>query len=129
MNNIDTEESELITHARYELTKAGLFDADSDYNGMLAPAVMEIIEVFSKQGHSGYSASMVIALTQKLMRYENITPLTEDPDEWMLVDGGGDIDTPLYQSRRRSDAFSHDGGKTYYFVDNHDVFFVSDPAS
>lgn len=49
--------SNLTDYAKDELTRAGLFDKDSDYDGMLGTAALEIIEVFAKQGHSGMSAS------------------------------------------------------------------------
>ena len=52
----------LKEHAKYELEKAGLFDKDSDYNGMIGNAVMELIEKFSEQGHSGFFALIVIEL-------------------------------------------------------------------
>ena len=45
-------EGNLAKHAEYELRKAGLFDKDSDYGGMLGKAVMDIVKVFAKQGHS-----------------------------------------------------------------------------
>ena len=37
----------LIKHAERELRLAGFFDKDSDYEGALGKAVMELIEVFS----------------------------------------------------------------------------------
>ena len=42
--------SDLTDHARNELKLAGLFDKDSDYDGMLGDSVMELVKVFSKQG-------------------------------------------------------------------------------
>ena len=46
----------LVEHAKEELQRAGLFEQGSDYDGMLAQAVLELIEKFAQQGHSGYSA-------------------------------------------------------------------------
>ena len=40
--------------------------------------------------------------------FEPLGPLTDDPDEWVEVADG------LWQSRRKSSAFSCDGGKTYH---------------
>lgn len=74
--------SNLTKHAIDELKIAGLFDKDSDYNGMLGEAVLELIEVFAKQGHSGCSASMVVSIFQKLANYQTITPLTGEDSEW-----------------------------------------------
>jgi hypothetical protein len=65
----------LIEHAKMELQIAGAFDKDSDYQGAIGEAVMELIEVFSKQGHSGMSASYVAGLFHKLAKYEPLGTL------------------------------------------------------
>lgn len=98
----------LTEYAKDELERAGLFDKDSDYDGMLGEAALEIVEVFARQGHSGMSAAMVTAIVEKLMRYQPLTPLTTDPKEWMDVAPG------MWQSRRSPTVFSEDGGKTAY---------------
>ena len=105
--------SNLIDHARTELTKAGLLDKDSDYGGMLGGAALELVEKFASQGHSGFSAMATIDLASRLMRYEPLTPLTDDPAEWMHVSDDAAGRPDLWQSRRDSAAFSRDGGKTY----------------
>lgn len=64
--------SNLINHANEELTKAGLFDKDSDYDGELGKGTLELITVFAGQGHSGASAEMTIQLFTKLARFEKI---------------------------------------------------------
>ena len=104
--------SNLVDHATKELTLAGLFDKDSDFVGMLGCSALEIVGVFAKQGHSGMSASIVTDLVGRLMRYEPLTPLTYEPNEWMNVsDQSG---SPMWQNIRKSDVFSTDGGKTHY---------------
>lgn len=64
--------SNLVKHANEELTKAGLFDKDSDYAGMIGHAVKELITVFAAQGHSGMSAQMTRELFYKLSNFENL---------------------------------------------------------
>jgi hypothetical protein len=64
--------SNLVNHANAELKKAGLFDKDSDYGGMLGEDVSELIAVFAKQGHSGYSAMMTRELFYKLSNFEEL---------------------------------------------------------
>lgn len=64
--------SNLIDHANKELTRVGLFDKDSDYDGMLGDAALELITVFANQGHSGVSAEMTIQLFEKLARFKEI---------------------------------------------------------
>lgn len=39
----------------------GLSDPDADYGGALAKSIMELVEVFAKQGHSGGSAALVLS--------------------------------------------------------------------
>lgn len=103
-----TDESNLVTYARAELQRAGLFDPDSDYGGMLGQAVLDIVEKFAEAGHSGTSAAITISILEKLLRYEPLTALTYEPDEWNEVGDG------MWQNRRKSDVFSKDGGATWY---------------
>ena len=104
--------SNLEKHAEYELKRAGLFDEDSDYGGMLGHSTMKLIKVFSEEGHSGMSASMQIAIFTKLASFKTLTPLTNNPDEWM------EVGTGKWQNMRCSDCFSTDGGKNYYSIDD-----------
>lgn len=64
--------SNLIDHATRELTKAGLFDKNSDYDGMLGDAALELITTFANQGHSGMSAEMTTQLFERLSRFKEI---------------------------------------------------------
>lgn len=64
--------SNLINHANEQLSKTGLLDEDSDYNGELGKGVLELITTFAKQGHSGYSAAMARELFYKLSNFEEL---------------------------------------------------------
>lgn len=101
---------------RRELEKAGLFDKDSDYGGMIGESIMELMECFSKQGHSGYSAMMVSYLFHQLVSGKTLSPLTSDPDEWMDVSEMSQ--EPMWQNTRKYSCFSRDGGKTWYDLDD-----------
>lgn len=109
--------SNLSTHAERELRKAGLFDKDSDYEGMLGEAVLELVKVFSAQGHSGFSAHMTMQIFQRVAMFKTLTPLTSDPDEWIDIGDMPDGKT-TWQNRRQGSCFSNDGGKTWYDIDN-----------
>jgi hypothetical protein len=104
----------LIDHAKTELEIAGLFDKDSVYDGALGESVMELIQVFSKQGHSGMSAPLVANLFHKLATYQPLGPITGKDEEWGDVRDLGD-GKPWYQNKRCSAIFK-DGkdGKPYY---------------
>ena len=101
--------SNLMKHAEYELKKAGLFDKDSDYNGMLGKSTMKLIKVFSEEGHSGMSASIQVSLFKKLASFEPLTSITCEDDEWNEVGEG------TYQNKRLSAVFKEGkDGKPYY---------------
>jgi hypothetical protein len=100
-----------------ELELAGLFDADSDYNGEVGKAVMELMDVFTNQGHSGFSAMLVADLFHRLVKGEILTPLTGKSNEWMEVADN------LYQNKRRFSVFATDkNGTDAYDIDG--IVFV-----
>ena len=53
------------------LAELGMYDDDSDYDGMIGEAVEELSAVFGEQGHSGASAGITIGLFNKLMNEYN----------------------------------------------------------
>ena len=111
--------SNIEVWAEEELRRAGLFDDDSDYAGMIGPAVVDIIKVFGRQGHSGGSASVVHEAVCRLMRWKTLTPLTNDPAEWHNVSNYiAQGAKPVWQNRRQSSCFSEDGGNTYHDIDD-----------
>lgn len=65
-------ESNLVTHAKTELTRVGLYDETSDYSGDLGRAVETLIRVFAAQRHSGYSAHSTIELFRRLASFETL---------------------------------------------------------
>ena len=89
--------------AKSELTRAGYFDADSDYGGALGEAVMKMIGIFADEGHSGASAAMAVHIFSKVAMYEPLTPLTGDDAEWMDVGDG------ILQNVRCSHVFKENG--------------------
>jgi len=108
--------SNLTDHANTELKAAGLFDKDSDYDGMLGNAVLELVKVFAAQGHSGYSAAMTLDIFAKVASYQPLTAIGQSIDEW--VDQSAPSGEPLWQNKRRGTTFSRDQGKTWYDIDN-----------
>lgn len=107
--------SNLIKHAEREMKKAGLYDADSDYGGMIPEAVIELVTALSKQGHSGMSHSLTMAVFNKVANFKPLTPISSDPDEWMEV--GNDSRGLCFQNNRKPTCFSYDAGKTWYDID------------
>lgn len=110
-NTQETEpESNLVAHARHELKVIG---EDPDYSEKL----IEMVKIFSSMGHSGGSAAIAIVQLNELLQYNNLSPLTDDESEWQYhgPEMSG-IDNGFWQNRRNSEAFSLDGGKTYYLL-------------
>lgn len=102
-------QSTLVDHARHELQLAGLWDEDSDYGGMLADAVLEMVEAFSEEGHSGASASLAMSAFERVARFEPLTPLTGAEEEW-----GEPYDNEgTRQNKRCSHVFKGADGRAY----------------
>lgn len=110
----DTE-SNLVRFARKELEAAGMFSSDSDYEGLLGKAVLELVQTLSVQGHSGSSHHLMMTIFNQLANFKPLSPLTSDPSEW--VNQSEASGAPLWQSARDSSAFSEDGGKTFYLLE------------
>ena len=100
-----TPPSNLVAHARRELELIG--EEPDTIEGYL-----KVIQAFADMGHSGGSASVAIPTINRLLQFENLTPLTDDPADWIEV--GYD----MWQNRRNPKMFSEDGGQTYTDVDD-----------
>lgn len=100
--------SNLVKHAQKELEIAGLLDSEKDfYGGVTGKAVLDIMETFSKQGHSGASAPLVASLFKELSSFGVLSPLTGEDDEW------NEIGEDRYQNNRHSAVFKEEG-RCYY---------------
>ena len=97
--------SDLVEFARKELEMGGWLDKEGIYDGMIGEAVLELIALFSRQGHSGASAEICTVLFNKLSRFEALSPLTGEDNEWIEIDG-----TREYQNRRCSHVFKDETG-------------------
>ncbi len=99
--------SNLETYAESELRRAGAFDEDGAYMGSLGPAVMKMVKIFAEEGHSGTSASLAINMFQRVARFQPLTPLTGDDDEWNECGDG------VWQNRRSPRVFKEADGRAY----------------
>ena len=104
------EESNLVNHAKRELEIIG--EEPEFVKGYL-----KLIQAFADMGHSGGSASVAIPVINELLQFKNLSPLTDNPDEWFfhgpeMWDG----ENGVWQNIRNGEAFSNDGGKTYYLL-------------
>ena len=128
-------ESNLINHAnrefdilgwpqptRAEMRSHDVPQTDDGWNMAMRRSAMQIIEIFAKQGHSGHSAGQAISLVHQLLQYKPLSPLTDDPSEWNKIAEEMTSGEDLWQSKRNPEAFSHDAGKTFYFVGKYTKF-------
>ena len=105
-----SDESNLVAHARRELALIG--EDDVTVEGYL-----RVIQAFADMGHSGGSASVAIPVINRLLQFLPLADLTNNPDEWMHVsEEMWGLPGGIWQSKRNSEAFSNDGGKTYYLL-------------
>lgn len=118
LNDNETEESNLVKHARRELRLAGMFDEDADFGPEFAEHVVGVIAKISEGGHSGGSMELLRGLLDELLQFRPLTPISSDPEEWKLrskEESRMEID--FWQNTRDSAAFSTNGGATWYLVD------------
>ena len=82
--------SNTMSHAKRELALLGYKPVeeleDGDINKTVQQNILELLEVFGKQGHSNTSAQYVISMFFKLASFEPITPLTGEDSEWEKID-------------------------------------------
>jgi hypothetical protein len=100
-----------VEHAKRELELSGQWAEDYAYCAALVAA----IDAFASYGHSGGSAHVALEQLDRLLRFETLSPLTTDPGEW--EDRSEISGRPWWQNKRDPRAMSHDGGKTWWFVE------------
>lgn len=122
----------LLEHAKRELKLAGYDISDKGcemcddeeplkgYVNSCAKNAYELIETLSKAGHSGMSIGITLGIFNKLAKWETLTPLTNNPDEWGKLEGCEDGD---WQSKRNPSCFTSDF-ETYHDIEadeNYDI--------
>lgn len=68
-----------------EYAKSELDRIPKDKDGMqelMNRGILDVIKVFSEQGHSGFSASYALSILDRLLRFKPISPLTGEEAEW-----------------------------------------------
>lgn len=109
MNSIDKAKNEFLKLGYKPIEE---YDQDNP-DRWIQENVLELLEVFSKQGHSGFSAAYVINLFSKLAKHEPLTPIMCTDDEWSDI--GEEMGTDIYQNNRCSAVFKNGkNGKPYY---------------
>ena len=106
---IPTNLSDLSKHAIGELS---LIQEDAK----IILWYVSVIEAFNIMQLGPKASDHCVATLTRLLRYENLAPLTNEPKEWVQIADN------LWQSIRNRDAFSNNGGTTYkLYSENNDV--------
>lgn len=109
--------SNLVDYAKRELDM--LEKDESGLQERMNQNILEIIEKFSEQGHSGFTAAYAIGMLIRLLRWKPIKPLTGEPDEWADEPLGGGTDK---QNKRCGSVFLNPDGT----AEDIDAIIVSD---
>ena len=114
----------MLEFAKWQLNKLLERCTDEDskvMQKMMNNDVLELLKVFSEQGHSGFSAPIATRLFYKLANYKLVTEVEDNPNDW---DEEG-------QHKYISSIFKRDDGTCYYMYGRlftepgRDAFFCS----
>ena len=117
--------SNLKDYAIDELTRIGMYGSGEEMNDMMCEHILKMVDVFTEEGHSGFSAQYAINILQKLLQWEPLSPLTGEDDEWNNVSEYSEGET--YQNKRLSRVFKK--GKDGRAYDIHGKVFVEPNGS
>jgi hypothetical protein len=104
--------SKLEMHGMKELTMAGYMGKEGPYEGELGRAVMHMLRSFASRNASGEFSERVLELFNRLVKFELLSGVTADPEEWRDVTSW--FDEPTWQNKRDRTIYSKDQGKTWY---------------
>lgn len=102
--------SEMINFAKRELALLRSSDEADEMQDMMDNHILDIVQRFSDEGHSGFSAGHAVSILEKVLRFEPVTPLTGADDEWTKLDYGENM---AAQNKRCSHVFKRADGTAY----------------
>ena len=107
--------SKLNEHARMEFKAAGWLDDTGAYldemQGAICEHVLELLTVFSNEGHSGSTAPYAIDMFSRLAKFHPIAPITGEDWEWHEVSER--MGSKCWQNKRCSSIFKDEDGTAY----------------
>lgn len=103
----------MLNWAKRELDLIGLKENSGDeMNDAMRSHIIHMVEEFTKEGHSGFSAQYAVSILEKILRYEPLSPILGTDDEWNDVSERGD-GSIVYQNNRCSHVFKDGDGQAY----------------
>lgn len=114
--------SNLVDYAKDELKRIGMIDSGEPYNDSVTKAILDLIELFASQGHSGFTAPYTINAFSRLAMFKPLSPLTGEDDEW------NEVGTGVFQNKRCFSVFKDKDGTAYnlegkIFTDDGEVWY------
>ena len=91
-----------IEHAAKEL---GFMDTPDKMGQAMRTGLLELVTLFSTQGHSGFSAAWCRSRLDALLAFKPLGPITGDDSEWTDVNEDKDTGDMLYQNKRAPNLF------------------------
>ena len=116
--------SNLVDYAKDELKRIGMIDSGEAYNDWATKAILDLIELFASQNHSGFSAPYVINAFSRLAMFKPLSPLTGEDDEW------NEVVPDFFQNKRYSAVFKDKDGAAYniegkIFTDDGETWYTN----
>lgn len=87
----------------------------------LIKSMIKVMEAFEDERLSPLARRFAVPYLYRLMSAKPLSPLVDDPQEWERVGDG------LWRSTRDPEAFSKDGGKTYFLSSDADMMDPEPP--
>jgi hypothetical protein len=101
---VEKKAMSFIEFAKSELDRVGMTaDSEDEMNVAMREHILRMVEAFADEGHSGFSANYAVNCLDKLLRYQPLSPLTGEDDEWNEVGDG------VYQNKRCGRVFKENG--------------------
>ena len=93
--------------------------------------VLDIVAMFAEQGHSGMTASYVLNILDRVLRFKPVKPLTGADDEWKDIGNGEEQNKRCFSVFRynhdNTTAYDSEGGiivRLHYFDKHNPTEFV-----
>lgn len=103
-----SNDSAVVSHAKFEMECA--WPDRDDMQDLMKANLIELLSVFSSQGHSGFSARYAISSFEKLAMFQTLSPLTGADIEWAEPY----CDEGTQQNKRDGRVFRNADGSAYF---------------
>lgn len=100
----------LTKFAENELDLIGMTEDGDEMNAAMRKHILHMVKEFADEGHSGFSANYALGCLTKLLKFEPLSPLTGEDDEWNEIAEDQTIGGKLWQNRRCGRVFKDASG-------------------